>query len=212
MPGWASRRISWTVSDAVLILLLWLGTRLLAGRAGLAVPILLDRAWLLALSLGVGAGRRKADAHDLGLFWTGGLSPVLTGVVAGLGLFALLVASRWAGQVALGEVAPPLPPALLPPDGLSPAGLAGTLLLAPLAEEVYFRGLTYPVLRRLLRPAPAMLLTGLWTALGVPAWGLPAGTVLGAALALLYERGGSLLLPFVSHVVLNLLVILWGRP
>lgn len=213
MLGWTSRRVTWTTGDVVRIFLVWLGARLLVGRTGLVFPVLLDRLFLLGLSLAVAAGRRRADAHDLGLFWTGGLRQVLLGAAAGLGLFALLLATRWANQVTLGEALPPLYPLTLPPaDAVlgSFIGPAGAVLLWPLAEEVYFRGLTYPLLRRLLRPPLAMVITGLWFALGVPAWGLPAGALLGTLLALLYERGGSLLLPYAGHVMLSLLVLLWG--
>jgi CAAX protease family protein len=84
-------------------------------------------------------------------------------------------------------------------DGaLALAGYVGiTCLMAPLAEELFFRGLLFPVLRSRFGVAWGVLVTGALFA-AVHAVGSPPETlivlfVLGAGLCLLYLRTGSLL-------------------
>jgi membrane protease YdiL (CAAX protease family) len=93
-------------------------------------------------------------------------------------------------------------------DGaLAVAGYIGlTCLIAPLAEELFFRGLLFPVLRSRTGVVWGVVLTGalfsLVHALGSPALSLVVLFVLGAGLCLLYLRTGSLL-PCIGLHALN---------
>jgi membrane protease YdiL (CAAX protease family) len=93
-------------------------------------------------------------------------------------------------------------------DGaLALAGYVGiTCLIAPLAEELFFRGLLFPVMRARFGVAWGVVVTGALFAV-VHAVGSPPETlivlfVLGAGLCLLYLRTGSLL-PCVGLHALN---------
>jgi uncharacterized protein len=81
-----------------------------------------------------------------------------------------------------------------------------TCLIAPLAEEMFFRGLLFPMLRARIGVAWGVVLTGalfsLVHAVGSPAEALIVLFVLGAGLCLLYLRTGSLL-PCIGLHALN---------
>jgi membrane protease YdiL (CAAX protease family) len=81
-----------------------------------------------------------------------------------------------------------------------------TCLIAPLAEELFFRGLLFPVLRSRFGVAWGVLVTGalfsLVHALGSPVEALIVLFVLGSGLCLLYLRTGSLL-PCIGLHALN---------
>lgn len=79
--------------------------------------------------------------------------------------------------------------------------------LAPLFEEIFFRGLIYGVLRKTLKPWPAILLVSfLFSFLHVDPAGLLPIFALGVLLAWLYERTGSLFSSIVLHSLWNGLV------
>lgn len=84
--------------------------------------------------------------------------------------------------------------------------IAITCLLAPLAEEMFFRGLLFPVLRARLGVTGGVLLTGLLFsvvhAIGSPVQALIVLLVFGCGLCLLYLRTGSLL-PCIGVHALN---------
>jgi membrane protease YdiL (CAAX protease family) len=93
-------------------------------------------------------------------------------------------------------------------DGaLAIAGYIGlTCMIAPLAEELFFRGLLFPVLRSRFGIAWGVLVTGalfsVVHALGSPVEALIVLFVLGSGLCLLYLRTGSLL-PCIGLHALN---------
>jgi uncharacterized protein len=93
-------------------------------------------------------------------------------------------------------------------DGaLALAGYVGiTCLIAPIAEEVFFRGFLFPILRARAGVAWGVVITGalfsLVHALGSPVEALIVLFVLGAGLCLLYLRTGSLL-PCIGLHALN---------
>lgn len=85
-----------------------------------------------------------------------------------------------------------------------PALILGVVILAPLGEELLFRGLVYGWLRRMLSFTPAAVLQA------VP-FGLLHGTLdytiyaslLGVVLALVRERTGSLRVCIAAHMLVN---------
>lgn len=145
------------------------------------------------------------------LGWSGKLRLVVAGITAGCALF---LAVQAAGLV-LSRMAGPLPVSRTLLDAvLSQRSLKGLLLflavagvLAPIGEELFFRGILYSALRnRYGRAAAAMasavafaLLHGEWTAMAVPIW------LAGVVLAVAYQATGSLVTPIVAHCVHNVL-------
>jgi hypothetical protein len=92
------------------------------------------------------------------------------------------------------------------------AGGALVVVAAPLSEEIFFRGFMYGGLRRRLAPWAAALVSGLVFGMlhftGPDSIGvIPPLAVLGALLALLYERTGSLWPPILLHAVNNALAL-----
>ena len=96
----------------------------------------------------------------------------------------------------------------LAPDGFSWTIVVGMVLigglLAPLAEEILFRGLLFGWLRRFWRILPATLLSAAIFGLihGI-APVIVAAFVVGLALAYAYERTGSLWTPTIIHATQN---------
>lgn len=81
---------------------------------------------------------------------------------------------------------------------------AFALLLAPLVEEIIFRGILYPAIKQTGHPRLALWLTSI--IFGVMHFNLVSLmplVVFGAFLALLYEATGSLLTPIATHAMFN---------
>ena len=99
-----------------------------------------------------------------------------------------------------------------PSLGATVALCAGAVVIAPLAEEFFFRGLLQTVL--------ANLVGGRWRAIGLTAalfalmhidqpHAVPPLAALAIILGYAYERYGSLLVPILLHVAFNLRTIVW---
>ncbi len=99
------------------------------------------------------------------------------------------------------------------PDGFSWPALLSMLVMAgfvaPLGEELIFRGLLFPWLRGRFGATTAAILSGLIFAIlhGVPML-IPALTAIGTALALLYHRCGSLWPAILAHGVFNAIMVI----
>lgn len=112
----------------------------------------------------------------------------------------------------VGEDLSRLLPAQMGARGLQAANLwlyfLLTCLVAPLAEEILFRGFLFAGLRRSLNLPIAALLSSLVFGsahLGLALWSMAAVAVMGAFFAYLYERTGSLWPSVVAHTLHNLL-------
>lgn len=76
--------------------------------------------------------------------------------------------------------------------------------VAPVAEELIFRGYLYPVAKRYVGPFASIMATSvLFAVLHGHAASVPALTALAVCLALAYEKTGTLLVPMVMHAVFN---------
>jgi membrane protease YdiL (CAAX protease family) len=93
-----------------------------------------------------------------------------------------------------------------------------TILLAPVAEEMLFRGLLYAWIRQIGFPRLALVLTaGIFAFVHFNLATFLPLFVLAVILAVLYERTGNLLAPIAAHSTfnaLNFLLLLWmqSRP
>jgi membrane protease YdiL (CAAX protease family) len=84
-------------------------------------------------------------------------------------------------------------------------------VLAPIAEEIFFRGLLFGGLRRRLSTIPAAAISalvfgGLHATTGVTA--VPPLIIFGFVLALLYEKTGSLVPGMIAHAINNSLALI----
>jgi membrane protease YdiL (CAAX protease family) len=144
---------------------------------------------------------------------------VADGVVFGwilYGLVTLGVALPVAWLIRLGSDRPVTPPAQLP-EGLAPFGWALaatlTLLVAPVAEELLFRGVLFSAIRK--RFGLAIGLVGSAVAFGLVHYvpedpidvviTVAAATAMGVGLAIQYERRGNLIAPLSAHIAFNVL-------
>lgn len=83
------------------------------------------------------------------------------------------------------------------------------IVIAPVAEEVIFRGYLYPVAKRYSDGWFAALFTGvLFGVIHFYVMGLPLLAVMGVVLVILYERTGSLWVPIACHGLFNAIQVI----
>ncbi len=92
--------------------------------------------------------------------------------------------------------------------------MVAAVVIAPITEEILFRGYFYPVLKRYAGPLPSALAVSLlFGAVHNNALGMPGLTLLALALTLVYEWSGSILVPMFMHASFNgisLLAMWWA--
>ncbi|NLB87867.1 MAG: CPBP family intramembrane metalloprotease [Syntrophomonadaceae bacterium] len=77
-------------------------------------------------------------------------------------------------------------------------------VLAPLSEELFYRGMIYPVLRHHFGPIPAMIIAGIIFGLAhYDLWRFVPLAVGGAILCYLYEKTNSIFVTTLAHGVWN---------
>lgn len=152
-------------------------------------------------------GIRKSHLHDLGV------KKVATGEVLKYGLgggFFLFILVFLLG-LPISQLQPELAPQLYE-EMLRTAASSGDVaflliigvVLAPVSEELFYRGMIYPVMRRYTGPAWGAVLAGL--VFGLAHWDLWRTIPLaigGAVLCYIYERTGSIWVSSISHGLWN---------
>ncbi len=134
-----------------------------------------------------------------GLFWSGCFA-----VGAGLMFTGLYLA----GKNPLTMIRAPLPLGI--PKLFLFFSVGG--ILAPVAEEVFFRGIVYGYLRRWGVGAAVLLSTALFAAFH-PGPAIPVTQIVGGVVfALAYEKEKSLMAPIVIHVAGNLAIFFLSLP
>ncbi|HYT09254.1 MAG TPA: CPBP family intramembrane glutamic endopeptidase [Mycobacteriales bacterium] len=168
---------------------------------------------LVAASLALVAAAPGLDLADIGVRWPRGSAYTLVGT-AGLVLsVALLVGLRRRVDRGVDVVAPAEVSALLPRTAAERRAFAGLAVTAGICEEVLYRGVLLAIAVAVLpglAPWRLVVLSALAFALahayqGVA--GMLTALVLGGSLAVLYVGSGSLLLPVVYHVLVDLRVL-----
>jgi membrane protease YdiL (CAAX protease family) len=159
--------------------------------------------------------RGQQPRRALGLTFRGALPPIGAGLVVFFACVPLFLAAaqgwQWVVQSVAGRdfegtqrVVRKLALATSPWTVFH-VGMAA-IVVAPICEELFFRGLLYGALRRRVRPGVAILAVGVVFGL----FHLPAVStvvplaVLGAVLCYIYERTGRLVVPIVIHGLFNL--------
>lgn len=177
---------------------LFAGTAVQAGTIILAV-ILLTR-------------RRGSTTRDLGLIWTNVRGNIVSGLIGGIILsFAVTVL----GMLISILVGPPPPQEVEKMlTGIKQGkdillSFVSVSILAPVSEELYFRGMVYPVIRSRFGVGAALILSGLFFSMLhldlyrlVPIW---AG---GIVLAYFFEKSGSLITSITAHSTWNTAMLL----
>ncbi|MBI5388662.1 MAG: CPBP family intramembrane metalloprotease [Verrucomicrobia bacterium] len=101
-----------------------------------------------------------------------------------------------------------------PPPGQLAFFAATAILLAPVAEEVLFRGILYPTLKQSGHPRLALWVTSmLFASTHVNLLAFVSLTFLALVLTWLYEKTDNLLTPIFAHVLFNAVnfgVIVWA--
>lgn len=159
-----------------------------------------------------GIGKALADLVIAPLFYLGNWIILLS---------VLLVYSLILSQfnIDMSQGAHPIVPMLLEGEDAGARILIVVLatLVAPIIEEVMFRGVLYGYLRSLMRPLPAIFLSSLCFAVVHPQGplGVVPLTAIGMMLAALREWRGSLLAPIIAHACVNggtlvMLIVMFG--
>lgn len=103
--------------------------------------------------------------------------------------------------------------------GTRPSGGTGDLLLflltgavvSPFVEELFFRGLLYGFFRRWGVAAGVILSTAVFAGLHLPGTALPVTQVIGGIVfCLAYEKGKSLMTPYIIHALGNAAIFILG--
>lgn len=224
--------VPWTVGDAIVVLLLWVPSivvfggllllglqRLLPDMDPTALSLPIASFLLIALTTGYvrarhpGAvpkliGPRPPSRSALGY---GVLAGVAALVVFAFGLGNLLQFIVNAMDNELPQVQEGFREIAADPSA-APLLIVGSILFAPAAEELFYRGMLFTALRRRMAMWPAMgLSAGLWALSHIAGESdLAAGLLilliiwpLGMLLAWVYERRGSLLTNVVAHATFN---------
>lgn len=98
------------------------------------------------------------------------------------------------------------------PAWLRAVAVVGPIVIAPVAEELFFRGIVQSYLRQYLRSRRRAMVLGA-AFFGMAHYTQPQVVLpmvaLGLILGYLYERKGSLVAPLACHVAFNLRTIVW---
>jgi membrane protease YdiL (CAAX protease family) len=187
----------------------------LNSTAGLLVAQALLEVSLIAVSVAVASGVTPAGAplrSDLALL---GLRRFAT---SGYGWIAAGLTSYYAAVVAYGSlITPPKQKDIARDLGLNAGPLAAVpvvlviAVIAPIAEEIFFRGMLFGGLRRRLPTIPAAAISAvvfgaLHATTGITA--VPPLIIFGFVLALLYEKTGSLVPGMIAHAINNSLALI----
>ncbi|HEY8338335.1 MAG TPA: type II CAAX endopeptidase family protein [Egibacteraceae bacterium] len=225
-PPPALARVPWTIPQAVAVFALaFLGTLILTGAASMVVPstyavaasLVAFNVSLALTTLGFVALRHPGSVHLLFGSARPSWGDVGVGLVAGLGAYLLInvgfVLLLTTIANALGFEVPETQQGLRegvtdPTSG--PFVIASAVLLAPLAEELFFRGMLFQAAARRLRLGGAAGVSAVAFALAhAEATGLATVIVflgilpLGVLLAWLFARRGTLLVSMVVHATFN---------
>lgn len=220
-PGWGWREVGATMmlmvaATLVLLLAARFVTTVLGVEAGeslISPPIyVLGVGIYLAVLAGIYLfAARRVGWRALGVRATASRNFLIVLPLFFIGMIALMAVNGLL-TLALGSFENPQADSITGGRALSPAELAAGLLLiaglAPLVEELFFRGMVYPLIRARMGALPAIGLSALLFALVhfVPLL-LPSLFLVGVLLAYLRERSGSIWPSVLYHILQNSLAL-----
>ena len=177
-----------------------------------AVALIFVAVFVIGIVIHIGVSERGMRPRDLGLHLHRIGQALLVAVVA----FLVLQPILWMIEAAQFELFKELPvhnaiETLLRSRSLAVITLTivGTVLAAPIAEEIFFRGMLQPVLQKWFGPWSGLFLCAAFFALvHKHVYVIAPLFVLGIALGYIYNRTRSLAAPIMLHVLSNGLAIL----
>ncbi|HHW60854.1 MAG TPA: CPBP family intramembrane metalloprotease [Syntrophomonadaceae bacterium] len=171
------------------------------------LAFLLQFLCLVGFTYLLAAGLSRGSWHDLGVKWVSASSFFRYGLAGGLGLTILILIL----SIPIQYFQPQLEPQYFETMLRSTQDLASIVLiliigtvLGPFSEELFYRGMLYPVCRRYLGPVGGAILAG--AIFGVAHWDLWRTIPLaigGMTLCYFYEKTGSILVTTLAHGVWN---------
>jgi len=156
---------------------------------------------------------RGSQFKDLGLTTKNLFSNLIKGVVGGITLLLIIVVVGIIMQLIYPQTPQPQPfeNIVRQAEGLRNLiiiFLAGSVL-APLSEELFFRGFIYPLIRFRWGIWPGIIITSLFFgSMHFDLFRMIPLTFGGIGLALLYEKTGSLITPIIAHATWNTIMTL----
>ena len=191
---------------------------------GMVMLIFLSSVVLYSLLLGGTyysvRARHRSTLSALGLKFDGLGKGVVFGLGAGLPLFAVAIGIGLAIEYIYRELMGPSNPDITTKavsnlwKGEASIGLLVVLVivlcvLAPICEEIFFRGYLYPALRNRMSMQPAMILNGImFAAAHFEVLGFLPRFLLGYGLCYMFEKNHNLSGPVTGHALYNSLVLL----
>jgi len=232
--GFPRRRPPWGIKDILVVLVLvflasFIFTSISARflyRVPLFVPGLNSREALLFFATGfvqalcfIGlvffyvSGKYRASLAAVGFTRFSRGDVICTGVLGGLGILVVVMFMMSMIASLVHKTPPPQPLAELIVKSRSWQSLVISFLLvgvlAPLSEEIYFRGFVYPAIRSQLGVLPAVLISAsFFGALHFDLLRFFPLALGGAALAVMCERTGSLFPSIAAHSTWNITMML----
>ena len=227
--------VPWNIGDAAFVLIIWfivtviIGGVLLAALEGLtsetdaqALVLPITAIALILVVLAYVASRYSTGVRKL--FGPARVSWAKLGIGVAAGVVALLVFAVGLGTLleliarALRTQLPQVQETfqeIAKDQSAAPLLIIGSVLVAPFAEELFYRGLLFTALRKRFDLWPAMGLSGMVFGL-THVQGSMEGYLLvvliimplGMFLAYIYDRTKTLLVPIVAHAVFNLVQVL----
>ncbi len=155
------------------------------------------------LTLGINRARFK----DLGFRVPRFKDLIQYGIMGGFLLFLCILVMGWIIQMLQPQLQPQLFEETLrlvqgPPEFILLFVLG--VILAPVSEELFYRGMVYPVLRKHLGVVGGAILTGVVFGLAhFDLWRAIPLALGGAVLCYFYEKSGSIYVPMVAHGLWN---------
>lgn len=170
------------------------------------------QAAVMILAVSLLTWRKRGTRKDLGLISDDLIYNLFMGVAGG----AVLAVVIWIMGLIVFWIFGPPPPQDIEKllTGVKSGGdlllpFISVAVLAPLSEEIYFRGMVFPVVRARFGPAAGMLLSGLFFgALHMDIYRVLPISAMGFVLAYFYERTGSLVTPIIAHSAWNSIMLL----
>lgn len=182
-------------------------------EAGFLAGLLAQNIAIFAGLYGVLVWWRGMSWGDLGLRPAQGKWLKTTGIII-LALFPLTLALEMALEHFLDFSFEDLALQIYAPYGFSWLSASGLVvlggILAPVAEELYFRGVLYGWMRQRWSPTVGMLASAaIFASIHLQPQVMPEIFLVGVILAWLYERSGSLFPGILLHMAMNILAFVW---
>lgn len=182
-------------------------------EAGFLAGLLAQNIAIFAGLYGVLVWWRGMSWGDLGLRPAQGKWLKTTGIII-LALFPLTLALEMALEHFLDFSFEDLALQIYAPYGFSWLSASGLVvlggILAPVAEELYFRGVLYGWMRQRWSPTVGMLASAaIFASIHLQPQVMPEIFLVGVILAWLYERSGSLFPGILLHTAMNILAFVW---